>query len=239
MFLLVLLCLSSIPALWVKPAPSSWACSRPTELSESLRSAPRKWSRIRGWRRFWRGHERDDAAKIGAALTAVAARLRAGQSPAEAWGAAAKHLPGGAAQELGALAGDEVAGSSTRSGGTRGRIGGALHAARAATELADDLGAELAPVLETCAAGIEESARAEAERTAAFAAPRATARLLLALPLAGIVIGSLMGAGPIRLFVSSVWGALLVIAASVLLLLGRVWIQRLLRRAENAELGAS
>src|SRR5699024_12878945 len=101
------------------------------------------------------------------------------------------------------------------------------------------LGSEFATVLVLCAAGSESSARAEAVRSAAFAAPRATARLLLALPLAGIVIGSLMGAAPIGLFVSSIWGALLHVSAGVLLLLGRIWIQRLLQRAENAESGAT
>src|SRR5699024_2848891 len=122
----------------------------------------------RTWRGSQRGHERDEAARIGAALTSVAARLRAGQSPTEAWRAAAKQLPTGAARELEALVGGPAADPGARAGAGRGQVSGALHAAQAATALADDLGAELAPVLETCAAGIEESARAEAERTAAF-----------------------------------------------------------------------
>ena len=237
----ILLCMPAVAALWVRPAPPPWSSS--SQLRQRRTGRPGAASRLRisfrNRRGFQRGHERDEAARIGAALTSVAARLRAGQSPTEAWRAAAKQLPTGAAQELAALAGGPTADPGARPGAGRGEASGALRAAHAATALADDLGAELAPVLETCAAGIEESARAEAERTAAFAAPRATAKLLLALPLAGIVIGSLMGAAPISLFVSSIWGALLLVTAGALLLLGRIWIQRLLLRAENAESGAS
>ena len=241
MFGLALLCVSAAAALWVRPATASRGSSQhPRSRGAAMRgSASRRRISFRSWRGFQRGSERDEAAKIGAALTSVAARLRAGQSPTEAWRAAAKQLPSGAGKEMEILADGPAADSGARAERNLSQTSGALHAARAATELAHDLGAELAPVLETCAAGIEESARAEAERTAAFAAPRATARLLLALPLAGIVIGSLMGAGPVRLFVSSVWGALLVVTAGVLLLLGRVWIQRLLQRAQSAELGAT
>jgi len=238
---LILLCMSAVAALWVRPAPPPWSSSNHPRHRRTDRPGPAsRWRNcFRNWRGSQRGHERDEAARIGAALTSVAARLRAGQSPTEAWRAAAKQLPTGAARELEALVGGPAADPGARAGAGRGQVSGALHAARAATALADDLGAELAPVLETCAAGIEESARAEAERTAAFAAPRATARLLLALPLAGIVIGSLMGAAPIGLFVSSIWGALLLVSAGALLLLGRIWIQRLLQRAENAESGAT
>lgn len=182
----------------------------------------------------------DDAALLGAALTAVAARLRAGQTPHAAWAASLEGLPGRIAQGLEAVGADAMMCSAHPRGGRAehpppGRqIAGALRAAQAATQLAEDLGTELAPVLHACAEGIEESARASADRVAAFAGPRATARLLLALPIASLIIGSLIGARPLELFTSSAWGAALAGAAGALLLAGRWWIRRLLHRAETA-----
>src|SRR5699024_12399038 len=60
------------------------------------------------------------------------------RSPTEAWRAAAKQLPTGAAQELAALAGGPTADPGARPGAGRGEASGALRAAHAATALADD-----------------------------------------------------------------------------------------------------
>ncbi len=230
MTLSIVLALCAAVGLWLVPA----APRTHGGVEGNFAHRSRLGKRIRAGR--WRGKQnlhRDEAAIVGAALTSVAARLRAGQSPRAAWYEVAKSLPEPFSidiQELG-----NGAGSAHRTG----RMGPALNAADAATRLAQELGAELAPVLEACSEGIEESTRARAERNAAFAGPRATARLLLALPVAGVGLGSLMGAGPVVLFTSSIWGALLAVAAAFLLLVGRWWIRRLLQRASTAGEGAT
>lgn len=168
--------------------------------------------------------QRDEAALIGAALISVAARLRAGQSPTAAWVGALESLPEPIAREL-----DSVA----HEGGVGRPHMPALHAAGAATRLAEELGADLAGVLDACAEGIEESTRAQADRDAAFAAPRATAHVLLALPLVGVGVSAIMGARPWVFFTSTWWGILLALMGSGFLLAGRWWIRRLLDRARS------
>lgn len=220
MRVLVLLLLCSAAALWVKPTARAPA--------PNPRRPAGAWIGRRLRRSRQRGQGRDDAAVIGAALTSVAARLRAGQGPDSAWGEVIATLPEHLATRMMRLGQTHTASQAETA------TGSALHAAEAATRLAQELGTELAPVLEACAEGIEESARAAAERDTAFAAPRATARLLLALPLAGVVLGAVMGARPWALFTSSLWGGLLAVTAAVLLLVGRWWIARLLERAGYA-----
>lgn len=177
---------------------------------------------------------RNDAAVIGAALTAVAARLTAGQSPADAWRATLQALPDHLTRAIEDLVVDTSSRPRVGDAPPRREVRDALRAARAATVLARELGTELAPILHACATGIEESARASAERGVAFAGPKATARLLLALPIAGVFLGSIMGADPLGLFTTTVWGAALGVAAGILVVFGHVWITRLLHRAERA-----
>lgn len=226
MSVLTILATCAATALWVKPPPPTAVLPTPDE--GSFRRGRRGGKFRFPWASGARPAHRDDAALIGAALTSVAARLRAGQSPHGAWRAGLENLPGTMARDMMALA---SAGSNR--GGPHGHTNATLNAAWAATRLAQDLGAELAPVLEACAEGIEESARAHSERQTAFAGPRATARLLLALPLVGVGLGTLMGASPLSLFVSSIWGGLLACAALTLLVIGRGWIHQLLRKART------
>lgn len=169
----------------------------------------------------------DDAFVVGRALMSVSARMHAGQSPHRAWADVAQTLPGH-------LAAGFVSLGTVAHQGTQPHASVALDAARAATGLAHQLGAELAPVLESCAQGIEESSRAHDEREAALVAPQATARILYALPLLGVVVGTLMGANPIRLFTASPVGGLVACAGGALTLVGRWWIKVLIDRAQLA-----
>src|SRR5690625_3678429 len=159
MFGLALLCMSAAAALWVRPATASRGSSQRPRARGAARRGSRSRRRIsfRSWRGFQRGSERDEAAKIGAALTSVAARLRAGQSPTEAWRAAAKQLPSGAGKEMEILADGPAADSGARAERNLSQTSGALHAARAATELDRALGAELGPGPETSAAGTQST----------------------------------------------------------------------------------
>lgn len=221
--IIIIMCAAAGP--WLEPPPRLFR--------DPAEGRGTRGERVRARLRLGRGGgkqnlHRDEAAIFGAALTSVAARLRAGQSPHAAWHDVADTLPAEISVEVRHLGTGAAALSHQRVKGP------ALIAAEAATRLAHELGAELAPVLEACAGGIEESTRARAERDAAFAGPRATARLLLALPLAGVGLGTLMGARPLALFTSTIWGAFLGIAAAILLLVGRWWIRQLLHHARTA-----
>lgn len=220
-----------IAVLWLVPGHRD-GLPRGVPQHTVLGWVPTGSGRVRSWwqtRRRRREDPRDDAARIGAALTSVAARLRAGQSPERAWEAVAEHLPCRLGSADGALARPRAqhrAGPGTAAGSP------ALAAALAATELAHDLGAELAPVLEAAAQGIEEAARAHGERETALAGPRATARLLLALPVLGLVAGTLIGARPWELLTTTIWGGAILMAAAGLVAGGRAWIAHLTAQAE-------
>lgn len=211
---LCILALMVAAGLWVVPAPASGGRSR--------------WRRRR---RLSRRAAPDPAAEVGAVLVAAAARLRAGQTPHEAWRASLAGRPPAVVAGFTHV----LQGRSGIPAGIGPQTHAALRSAHVASDVARTLGAELAPVLASCAAGIEEAARAAAERTAAFAGPRATARLLLALPAAGVLLGAVMGADPLRIFTTTLGGGALLALAGGLMLAGRWWIRELIQRAERGE----
>src|SRR5699024_11411035 len=76
----------------------------------------------------------------------------------------------------------------------------AVAGARTAVAVADQLGAPVADVLECCAQGLAEAEEGAGQRRSAMAAPRATARLLAGLPLAGLGLGVVLGGDPVVVF---------------------------------------
>ena len=66
---------------------------------------------------------------------------------------------------------------------------------------------------------------------AQLAGPRATAAVLTALPVLGIALGELVGAGPLAVLRSGVLGQLLVVAGVGLAAVGAAWTGRILRQA--------
>lgn len=103
----------------------------------------------------------------------------------------------------------------------------------AAWAVAAESGAPLAPALAAYATALRDRAAAERDVVVALAGPRATARVVLLLPLVAVVLALLMGVDlltalqqPLAI-ASVVLGLLLVVAA-------RWWITRLLRAAAPA-----
>lgn len=76
-------------------------------------------------------------------------------------------------------------------------------------------------------------ARREAEREAqlAYASPRATARLVLVLPFIAIVMGELLGMHPLLAIFKSSAGAISVALGLLLLVVGKIWSDRMLKKA--------
>ncbi|MBD8078883.1 hypothetical protein IF651_07415 [Cellulosimicrobium arenosum] len=111
---------------------------------------------------------------------------------------------------------------------------GTARALVAACRLAVDVGAPLVAVLEETAACVAAEAEARAEREASLAGPRATTRVLLWLPVVGVLLGYVLGADPLATATGGGIGTVGVVLGVLLLLAGCAWSRRLVARARAA-----
>lgn len=109
--------------------------------------------------------------------------------------------------------------------------GGAWVDLAAAWEIATTVGAPLAEVLRIIAESLRDAASAADDVRIALAEPAGTARLLLWMPLAGLLLGFALGFDTIGVIVGNPLGAACVVAGLLLVLAARLWTRRLLRRA--------
>ncbi|MBD3689578.1 type II secretion system F family protein [Nanchangia anserum] len=101
----------------------------------------------------------------------------------------------------------------------------------AALTLATHSGAPLADVLDRVAAGIGEAQAAHHHRRLALVGPVATARLLAALPLAGIAMGAVLGAHPVSVLLDGSLGTLSGLVGIIVGCIGIAWMRRLIAAA--------
>lgn len=106
-----------------------------------------------------------------------------------------------------------------------------MRSVAAVWQVATVAGAPLAATLSALADTLRDLAEGARERTTALAGPRATSRIVLALPPLGLAFGALLGLDTLGvLFGSPIgWGCLL--SSAVLLLVGQRWSGRMLDRA--------
>ncbi len=167
-----------------------------------------------------------DAATAAAAVRTLAVLLQAGASPQSAW----RHL---------AESGEEVAARVVRRVDGGQGLTEAIAAEgeewcdlAAAWEVATTVGAPLAEVLRALAESLQDAAAASDDIRVALAEPAGTARLMLWLPAAGLLLGLALGFDTLRIVVTTLPGALCAGAGLGLVLLARRWTRALLRRAE-------
>jgi len=109
-----------------------------------------------------------------------------------------------------------------------------LRLVAACWSVAEQHGGALATALDRVATTLRAQELARRRVALELAAPRATARLLAALPVLGLIIGSASGADPLGVLVGSVWGWGLVAAGLGLDLVGLAWVGRIARTAERS-----
>jgi tight adherence protein B len=165
------------------------------------------------------------AAEAAAAVRTLAVLLQAGARPLTAW----KHL---------ADTGDAVASRVTERCDAGAELAGAIDAeggtwsdVAAAWEIATVVGAPLAEVLRSLAESLQDAASAADDVRIALAEPAGTARLLLWLPFAGLLLGFALGFDTLGVLVGNPLGIACVVAGLVLVTLARLWTSRLVRRA--------
>lgn len=170
-------------------------------------------------------------ADLAATVTAVAARLRAGSPPDQAWAAVL-----GVVVHDGRPSSRQLAGPARRRRPWAGPDGGEgrVAAVLAACRVADELGAPLAPTLDLVAQALVADVEAAAQVRAALAGPRTSARVVGWLPVLGLLLGAVVGADPVAVLTSGGVGTAAGVGGLVLLGCGHVWIALLVRRAQEA-----
>ncbi|MGN6303103.1 MAG: type II secretion system F family protein [Angustibacter sp.] len=160
-------------------------------------------------------------------LDMVGAQVRAGAAPVDAWAAALDVVvPGGG------TAAAEPMTDLLRWASRDAACGLPARSAAAAWRLAQRTGAPLADLLDTVGATVRADRADRAAVEAALAGPRATSRLLLALPVAGIALGELIGAAPLHVLLATPAGRACALTGLGLLVTGRWWMRRLVRTVE-------
>lgn len=165
---------------------------------------------------------------------ALAGEVRAGRQPAEAllWAARDSGGLGDAQAAVVAAArfGGDVPGAlavAARQPGAEGLLGLA-----ACWRVAVDQGAGLAAGLDRLDAALRAERDQRADLRAQLAGSRATALMLAALPVLGLLLGSAMGADPLRVLLHSGAGLGCLVAGAVFEGAGMWWAARIVRGAE-------
>ena len=112
--------------------------------------------------------------------------------------------------------------------------GGAWVDLAAAWEIATTVGAPLAEVLRMIAETLRDAASAADDVRIALAEPAGTARLLLWMPFAGLLLGFALGFDTLGVIVGNPLGTACVVFGLLLVAVARMWTGRLLRRARPA-----
>ncbi|MFC9235638.1 type II secretion system F family protein [Streptomyces decoyicus] len=189
----------------------------------------RRWLAARG---AVRARDRRAAAVIGL-CAAVAGELRAGRQPAQALLAAG--APGLGAAGSAVVAAARYGGDVARALREAARLPGAagLTGMAACWQVAVEGGAGLASGLERIAAGLQAQRDQRDELRAQLAGPRATALMLALLPVGGLLMGSALGADPLRVLLHTPagWGCLAV--GGLLEWCGVAWTVRIVATAED------
>jgi tight adherence protein B len=173
--------------------------------------------------------------QVAGVTTRLAVLLSAGVAPASAW----EHLaardgapPTVQAAARAALAGDNVASAIDRAAAREPQTAqAAWRALGAAWSVAIETGAPLAECLRDIAGALRECAQTERDLAVALAGPAATARMVAALPLVGLLFGFALGFDIVHTLLATVPGLVCLGAGSGLMLLAYLWNRRMVRRA--------
>jgi tight adherence protein B len=163
----------------------------------------------------------------------LAAAYRAGLAPRAAWTAlASKGGPAGwTARSLLPWIDIGVTPGQALSRVTRPRGGSPLVPLVVALDVCDRTGAPAADVLDGLAAALRAEQAAAQEAEVALAAPRATVRVMTALPAMGLGMAALLGADVLHVLVGTTAGRVLLLLGSGLWAAGHWWIRRLVATA--------
>ena len=168
-----------------------------------------------------------EADALAGLVESLAVLLDAGLTPRSAWQASAAN---GVHPIAVVVARSALAQTSCAQALLEEAVTDDVRAIAAAWQVAEQSGAPLGHALRTVAETLREVAEAERETDVALSGPRATARLVSWLPLAGAAMSVALGADLVRA-VASASGLIAVGGGALLMLCGRLWMRSLVKRA--------
>ncbi|MBC9714673.1 type II secretion system F family protein [Streptomyces sp. TRM66268-LWL] len=180
------------------------------------------------------------AERVIALCAALASEVRAGRQPSAALSMAARDTGG-----LGAGGADAAVLAAARFGGDvpdalRAASGGpgaeGLAGLAACWQVAVDRGAGLAEGLDRLAAALRAERDQQADLQTKLAPARATAAMLAVLPVVGLLMGTALGADPLRVLLHTPAGVGCLVVGGALEGAGLWWTSRIVRRAEGGRL---
>lgn len=168
------------------------------------------------------------------ALDVLVGELRVGAHPVRAFGVAAAETEGTVGRAFRAVAARAGLGADVSAGLRAVAIGSPLAAEwdRLAVfwELAVRHGLAITPLMRAAQLDIVARQRFSAQVSAGMAGARATAAILAALPVLGVVLGEVMGADPLAFLTGGGAGGWLLLAGVGLLCAGLWWADRITDR---------
>lgn len=190
----------------------------------------------RSWLRRLAEQAREaERASAGEAMSVLAAELRAGRPPADAFEAAAGLAVGPLAVALATAAsgqrwGVDASATLAQSAPTSA-VPGVLRGLAACWQVCSTSGSSLAAAVDQLAASLRAERAQRLAVDAELAGPRATAGLLAMLPLLGLSLAAGLGAGPVHVLLHTPLGVGCLVAGVGLDLLGLWWTDRLVASA--------
>ncbi|MEE3752295.1 type II secretion system F family protein [Mycobacterium intracellulare] len=168
------------------------------------------------------------------ALDVLVGELRAGSHPVRAFGVAADETAGAVADSLRSVAARARLGADVAAGLAAASHSSALpaHWERLALcwRLASDNGLGIATLMRAAQRDIAERQRFSARVASSLAGARATAAILAALPVLGVLLGQLIGARPLAFLLGGHVGGWLLLIGSTLACGGLLWSDRIVDR---------
>lgn len=178
-------------------------------------------------RRLWRPREHEiDTESTAVAVRTLAVLLQAGARPLTAW----EHLA--RAGDVAAVRIFERIESGIELVAAIEAEEGAWRDVAAAWEIAATVGAPLADVLRVLSDSLRDASATVDDVRIALAEPAGTARLLLWMPFAGLLLGFALGFDTLQVIFTQPAGAICVCAGIGLVLAARAWTRHLVRKAQ-------
>ncbi|OBH49115.1 type II secretion system F family protein [Mycobacterium sp. E2479] len=190
------------------------------------------------YRRRWRIRRATaEGHALQSVLEVLVGELRAGSHPVRAFCVAADDTTGAVAISLRSVAARARLGADVASGLAAAARHSALptHWERLALcwRLASDNGLGIATLMRAAQRDIAERQRFSARVSSSMAGARATAAILAALPVLGVILGQLIGARPLPFLLGGHAGGWLLLVGSALACVGLLWADRIADRVAS------